>query len=451
MIRRSYSPPFQARAPQLGVDDLGAAVKGLVSVEVNRTNEISFAVESFGCDGKPVLSMLRGLDCESPGKLVMAGTKGGMPFKLGSDLPRGAGSAIRGTGGGLVQVTGGVAMLTREWVLYDNYGNHWSLDQGTTPVYLGETPPLANGDGVTPATCDMDPKIRPYWKVRQWVNTGSEGGPGDFLVRGYTYEIGWQDDAIGSPVVTYNWDDSFGNTNIQWRVYQWVPDETTPPDGTGASLLWPGCKQRAVAVWHPTYENDDLGVGYYDESPHYYDGSSFPGVAEVVTEYPALPPYEIIHNQFTRPLVEQISAGGITGESTLVICIEKTYISPSPSIYTRMSLRSRTLGTLIANPSSYPAGFLRTDHRHFFTPKADEGWYAQNGVVSSGAVKIYRYHSRTSTANAYGTALSYRGSTTVTLPPSPVHAWDAEPVWFRVGRVTRSFGNTRLTPLLPRW
>jgi hypothetical protein len=452
-IRRSYSPPFQARAPQLGVDDFGRAVKSLVNVEVSRSNEITFAVESFGCDGKPVLSTLRGLDCETDGKLVMAGTKGGMPFKLGSDLPRGVGSAIRGTGGGLVQVTGGVAMLTREWVLYDNYGNHWSLDQGSTPVYLGETPPLANGDGITPATCEMDPHVRTHEIWGQYYDDGGtgegSGGTPSFVVWGYGWRYGWTEDGTTTPVypdpaVIWEFPDP-----TAWRVTQWIPDETTPPDGTGLCGVWPASNRRALVYWTPT-----------GEDPHDFDALGG-GIGTIVSAYPTVPDYPPTVpgppyyaptsgfyywlNEATRPSVEQLSVGGTLGEAGLLVRIETNGTTR------RYSMHDRFAGTRLSYTGTGPSSFTRSDGRHFWTPYKTEGWIAQNGVVTSSQVTLARYWSRAADTDEYGSALTYKGTTTVTLPSGAVHAWDAEPVWFRVGRVSRSFGNTRITPLLPRW
>jgi len=456
VIRRGYSPPYQAKAPQLGADDIGRTIKGLVNVEVSRTNEVTFAVESFGCDGKPILSPMRGLGCEVPGKLAIAGTKNGMPFRLNADLPRGIGSAIRGSGGGMVTVTGNVALATSENVLFDNYGNYWSLDQGSTPVYLGETPPLASGgDGITPAVCTMDPKIRLHEIWLQYFDDGGTGegsGVATNLIYGSPWRYGWTDDGGGSPVfpdaaVPWLYPDP-----AAWRVTQWIPDETTPPDGTGACGVWPASKRRALVYWTP-----------YDEDPHDYDGydggrgtivAAYPTVADYPDPpVPGPPHYEPNSgfyywlNQWTRPAVEQMSVGGITDEYNLLVRIETNGTSTR-----RYALHNRFTGTRISTTGTGPASFTRADGRHFWTPKKDEGWYVQNGVVTSSAVKLGRYHSRVLSTDAYGTAMSYRGTTTVTLPSGAAHSWDAEPVWFRAGRVTRYLGgNARVWPLLPKW
>lgn len=456
MIRRSYSPPFQARAPQLGADDIGRAIKGLVNVEVSRSNEVQFAVESFGCDGKPVLSPMRGLGCETPGKLTIAGTKGGMPFRLNADLPRGVGSAIRGSGGGMVTVTGGAALRTSENVIFDNYGNYWSLDQGSTPVYLGETPPLASGgDGITPALCEMDPKVRPHEIWFQYYDDGGagegSGGSPSFVVWGIPWRYGWTADSGGSPVYSdppVIWE--YPNT-AAWRVTQWIPDETTAPDGTGVCGVWPTSKRRALVYWSPT-----------SEDPHDFDAVGG-GIGTIVAAYPTTPDYPPTVpgppyyaptsgyyywlNEVTRPAVEQISVGGITDEQGLLVRIETNGTATR-----RYAMHDRYVGTRISYTGSGISSFTRADGRHFWTPKLTEGWYVQNGVISSSAVTLGRYHSRASDGDDYGTALTYKGSTTVTLPASPAHAWDAEPVWFRVGRVTRYLGgNPRVWPVLPKW
>jgi hypothetical protein len=150
-------------------------------------------------------------------------------------------------------------------------------------------------------------------------------------------------------------------------------------------------------------------------------------------------------NEATRPSVEQLSVGGTLGEAGLLVRIETNGTTR------RYSMHDRFAGTRLSYTGTGPSSFTRSDGRHFWTPYKTEGWIAQNGVVTSSQVTLARYWSRAADTDEYGSALTYKGTTTVTLPSGAVHAWDAEPVWFRVGRVSRSFGNTRITPLLPRW
>lgn len=432
MIRRGYSPPFQARAPKLGADDIGRAVKGLVSVEVARTNEVSFAVESFGCDGKPVLSTLRGLSCEAPGKLAMAGTKNGMPFRLGGELPRGIGSAIRGAGGGLRTVAGGAAMLSTEWVLYDSVGNCWSLDQGATPVYLGATPTLATGDGVTPATCVQDPVIRPYELRHEYISGGGGGEGGAYEAFYHWGGAGWIEDSIGGAVIASPVASPYVDPASYWRVEQYIPDETTGPTH---AACWPTSKRIVEVEWYP--ENTDTPLDWLLETDNSID--------ELMTQYGSSPPWRYFANRFTRPLIEHVSIGGAVGEDVVLICVEKDGIG----LTSRIALRERGTGTLLAASGTYAA---RTDARHMFTPDKSEGFLLQTGAVIGDTVQMRRYHTRTSPANAFGSALSYQGVYDVTLPLGAAVPWTAEPVWFRVGQVSRTFGsNARLTPLLPRW
>lgn len=432
MITRSYSPPFQARAPKRGADDMGRVVKALVSVEVARSSEVSFAAESFGCDGKPVLSPLRGLACEVDGRLAVSGTKNGMPFRLGAELPRGLGSAIRGAGGGMVRVTGGAAMLSTEWVLYDSVGNHWSLDQGTTPVYLGATPPLANGDGVTPATCVQDPKIRPYELRWEYVSPGGEGPDEAFY---HWAGAGWIEDASGGPVIASPIAYPYVVPSSYWRVEQYIPDETAYPAGAVHAACWPTSRRIVEVLWYP--ERVDTPLTWASDTDNSID--------VLMTQYGSSPPWRYFANRGTRPLIEHVSIGANVGEDLVLACVEKNGISLS----SRIALRDRGTGTLLASSGTYAA---RTDARHMFTPDKSEGFLLQTGDVIGDTVQMRRYHTRTSPSANYGTALSYQGVYNVTLPAAAAVPWPSEPVWFRVGQVSRTFGsNARLTPRLPRW
>lgn len=437
MIRRSYSPPFQARAPRPGADDLGRTVKGLVSVELARSTEISFALESFGCDGKPVLSLLRGLPCEATGKLTVAGTKNGMPFSLNSDLPRGLGSAIRGSGGTLRQIGSSAAFKTLEWVLYDNFGNHWSLDvlTGGKPTYLGETPPLAAGDGVTPAVCTQSPWIRPY--ELRWEYIGEGGDPvviqPMYLVAG----AGWISDDSNSPVIVYPVDFPYSPPSEYYRIEQWIPDEVSPPPGGSFAAAWPGSKRHVDVEWYPARI----------DTPHDWDSQTENSVDVIVSKYPTEPPWRIYMNRLTRPLIEHISTGGSAEEMGLVICVEKKVLSsPYPS---RIVLRGRNTGELKGSPIAYTA---RSDSRHMFTPYKGEGWILQTGAVTSSTVTLRKFQSRATSTDDFGSALTWMGNFNVTLPAGAAHSWDSEPVWLRVGQVSRYFGsNPFLWPRLPRW
>lgn len=433
-IRRGYSPPFQAAAPKLGADDMGRYVKGLVNVEIQRTNEVSFAVESFGCDGKPVLSLMHDLPCEAEGTLVVAGTKNGMPFKLNSDLPRGIGSAIRGSGGSLRRVSGGVSMKTSEWVIYDNFGNYWSLDEltGGNPTYRGATPPLSAGDGLTPALCVQVPGIRPYELRWEYVLTG-----GDPEVNKPAYlpgGAGWQPDD-GSPVIVSPVTYPYVAPDHYWRIEQWIPDETTPPTGADMAGAWPDSKRRVDCLWYP---------GRVDV-PHDWDSVTENSIDIVVSKYPTEAPWLVHINQWTRPLLEHISTGATADEMTFVVCVEKDIIA-APYL-SRVVLRGKNTGELIGS-----LGFTaRSDGRHMLTPDKDEGWMLQTGVISTDTVRLRRLRSRASSTDDFGTTLSAKASLYVTLPSSPAAAW-SEPVWFRVGRVTSYFGRSpRLHPRLPRW
>jgi len=437
-ITRRYSPPFQAPAPKPGADDMGRAIKGLVSVEIQRTSEVSFAVESFGCDGKPVLSFLRGLPCETSGTLAVAGTKNGMPFKLGAELPRGLGSAIRGSGGSLRQVSSSTAMRSAEWVIYDNFGNYWSLDEltGFAPTYRGETPPEVGGDGTTPALCTQDPWIRPYELRTEYI-----GGTGDPVVYQVWYRwggAGWIEDDSASPVVTYPVAEPYELPDNYSIIDQWIPDETTPPAGGEMAGGWPGMKRHVDIGWsltHPT-------------PPHDWDSYTENSVDVIVSKYPASAPWRVYMNRTERPLIEHISTGGAASEMGLIIAVEKKLW---PGLTTSaIVLRGRNSGTLIGTLGI--SSIARSDARHMFTPWRDEGWVFQTGAVVGDVVTLKKYWSRTSTANNFGTALSFKGNVAITLPSGAAHPWTSEPVWFRVGRVRKLYGTAaRLTPLLPRW
>jgi len=441
-IVRRYSPPFQVPAPRPGAEDVGRAVKGLVNVEIKRTSEVSFAVESFGCDGKPVLSLLRDLPCESTdGKLTVAGTKNGMPFSLNSDLPRGLGSAIRGSGGSLRKVASGAIFRTHEWVLYDNFGNYWSLDEltGGEPTYRGETPPLYAGDGVTPALCVQAPGIRPYEKRWEYILSG-----GDPEVSNVAYLLagaGWQDDADPAPVIAYPVAYPYVEPTDYWRVEQWIPDETTPPPGGNTAGAWPTSLRRVECEWYP-------GFAY---PPHDYDGVTENSIDIIVSKYPAVPPWTVYMNRFTRPLVEHISTGGSTDEMDFIICNERR-IKPAPANVYRVALREKLTGTLIGSTSSVPPS--TSSEKVMFTPNKSEGWLRQLGTYTGTGPKVSTLHqlrSRATSTDNFGTALTDLGTLPVTLPAAFAHDW-TEPVWFRVGKVTTYFGTSpTLTPLLPRW
>lgn len=436
-IVRRYSPPFQAAAPRPGADNVGAAVKGLISVEVARTNEISFAVESFGCDGKPVLSMLRGLPCESTGNLVVAGTKNGMPFKLNGDLPRTLGSAIRGAGGSLRTVAAGTSLRTTEWVIYDNVGNCWSLDEltGGKPTYIGETPPEIGGDGVTPTLCVQAPGIRPYEKRWEYVNPSGEGG--DPQAQYYWAGAGWQDDA-GSPVIAWPIAYPYADPSEYRVIEQWVPDETTPPTGGELAAGWPGMVRRVDVEWYPGAAGQ----------PHDWDAETDNSCDEIVSKYPAVPPWTVHMNRWTRPLIEHISTGGITGEMPFIVAIEHELV---PGTGYRLAMRRKNTGELINSLAFGP--LVTTDPRTGLTPYKGEGWIRQGGGYTGTpkTATVYRINSRASSTDNYGTALTYLGVLNITLPADAAYDW-AEPVWFRVGRIIRALGSTpRIAPLLPRW
>lgn len=433
MIRRSYSPPYQARAPQPGPDDIGRSIKGLVSVELARTNEVTFAVESFGCDGKPVLSPMRGLACETDGRLTVAGTKGGMPFRLNADLPRGIGSAIRGAGGGMRAVTGGASLLSSEWVLYDSVGNHWSLDQGSTPVYLGATPPLANGDGVTPALCTMDPKIRPY--ELRWEYISGAGDPIVYQAKYLWGGAGWIEDSIGGAVIAFPVAYPYSVPANYWRIEQWMPDEVAAPTGASQAAAWPASVRHVDCQWYPGTPG----------TPQDWDLVTQNSIDVVVSKYPT-DAARVYMNRWTRPLLEHISTGGIVDEGEFIIAIERNLLSGL--LPSRIALRGRGTGALIGT-ATYSA---RSDERHIFTPYKGEGWILQNGAIASNALTVRRYQSRSAPGASIGSGLRYDGQTIVTLPDGAAVPWTSEPVWLRVGKVTRRFGTTaRLTPLLPRW
>lgn len=437
-IRRSYSPPFLAPSPQPGADDMGRAVKGLVSVEVNRSNEISFAVESFGCDGKPVLSLLRDLPCDSTGDLVVAGTKNGMPFKLGSELPRSLGSAIRGAGGTLRRVDAGAGLRTREWVIYDNFGNHWSLDVliSGRPTYLGETPREINSNDSTPALCTQAPRIRPYELRWEYANPAGEGG--DPQVQYYWGGAGWSEDVFGaSPVLASPVAYPYVTPASYYRVEQWIPDETTAPAGGELAGAWPTSKRRVTCQWYP---------GAVDE-PHDYDAETGNSCDVIVSKYPATAPWKVEMNEWTRPSLEHISTGGRAEEAEFVICVERNLLTPPYS--RRIALRGRNTGTLLATTGTgVPA-----DDRAMFTPMVGEGWLRQTGIITGGdSVQVLWFKSRASTVAAWGSSLTYAGQRNMVLPSDAAHPWTSEPVWFRVGRVHRTLGSPDVVaPLLPRW
>ena len=434
MIRRGYTPPFQTPAPKLGADDMGRTVKGLVNVEIERTNEVSFAVESFGCDGKPVLSMLRDLPCEATGKLVVAGTKNGMPFKLNSDLPRGIGSAIRGSGGAMRTLSAGAAYRTSEWVLYDNFGNYWSLDEltGGKPTYRGATPPLAAGDGLTPALCVQAPGIRPYELRWEYVLTG--GDPEVNQPAYYPAGAGWQPDD-GSPVIVSTVAYPYAPPAHYWRIEQWIPDETTPPTGAEFSGAWPTSKRRVDCLWYPART----------DVPHDWDSVTENSIDVIVSKYPTEAPWLVHMNQWTRPLLEHISTGATADEMPFVICVEKDIAAAPHS--SRVALRGKNTGELLGSL----AFTARSDGRHMLTPDRSEGWFLQTGVISTDTVQLRRLRSRATSGDDFGSSLSAVASLYVTLPAASAVSW-SEPVWFRVGKAEKFFGaSPRLTPRLPRW
>jgi len=431
MIRRGYSPPFQARAPQPGGEDAGRAIKGLVSVEVSRSNEMTFAVESFGCDGKPVLSPMRGLSCEADGRLVIAGTKNGMPFRLNGDLPRGVGSAIRGAGGGLVSVAAGAAMLSSEWVIYDNAGNCWSLDRGSSPVYLGTTPPLASGDGVTPALAVQAPEIRPYELRWERIALGGDGG---FEESVYSWGgCGWIEDGDGAAVIASPITYPYTVPSSYWRVDQWVPDETTAPAGATHSPHWPTSVRHVEVEWYPART----------DQPSDWAAVTDNSLDVLMAQYPGSAPWRYYANQWTRPLLEHISPGGTVAEDMLLMCIERNKMSSS----VRIAIRNRGTGALVSSLTIFDA---RSDDREAFTPYKGEGWLRMPGTFSGTTAVVRHYRSRTTLSDPIGSGLALVGNVTITRPTAAA-AW-VEPVWFRVGQVRRVFGlSERLTPLLPRW
>lgn len=432
-IVRRYSPPFQSPAPRPGADDIGRAVKGLVSVELQRTSEISFAVESFGCDGKKVLSLLRDLPCETTGRLVVAGTKNGMPFSLNSDLPRGLDSAIRGSGGTMRTVASGAAFRTTETVLYDNFGNYWALS-GETAIYRGETPPLYSGDGVTPALCVQVPRIRPYELRWEYIQSGGdpEVNQAAYLRAG----CGWQGDSDPSPLIAFPVAYPYVPPSNYWRIEQWIPDETTPPTGGEYAAAWPTSKRRVEVEWYPGRS----------DTPHDWDAVTENSIDVIVSKYLADPPWRVLMNWSTRPLLEHISTGGLNDEIGLIICVEKDLVN-SP-FNSRIAMRGRSTGTLAPG---YETVSLPVSGRVMFTPDVTEGWLMQTGVVTAEACSLRRFRSRATSTDPYGSALTELDALTVTLPAAHAHDW-TEPVWFRVGRVTQYFGtNPLLTPRLPLW
>lgn len=432
MISRRYSPPFQAASPKPGMDSAGREIKGLVSVEVARSNEISFALESFGCDGKPVLSLLRDLPCETTGRLTVAGTKNGMPFALNSDLPRGLGSAIRGSGGTLRQVTSGAVFRTTEWVLYDSVGNYWSLDEltGGAPTYRGETP-----DGTL---CVQAPRIRPY--ELRWELPVSGGDPEVTQIEYRPAGCGWIYEASASPVIAYPVGTPPYDTPADyWRIGQWIPDETTPPPGGSTAGAWPSSHRHVECEWYPPLT----------DSPSDWSAVAENSIDVIVSKY-----YDdaygtwskrVYLNRWTRPLVEHISVGGVAGEDIFLICHEVDMLnSPHP---TRVALRRGQSGELIdsVSESTYTS-------RVMFTPDKTEGWLMQTGDIDGTSVTLRRFRSRETSTDNYGTALVERSPIVVTIPASPAHDWPAEPVWFRAGRLITVAGSpARVAPLLPRW
>lgn len=442
MIRRAYSPPYQARAPQLGADDIGRAVKGLVSVEVARTNEVSFAVESFGCDGRPVLSTLRGLSCESSGSLVMAGTKNGMPFRLGGELPRGIGSAIRGAGGGLRRVAKGAALRTQEWVLYDTVGNCWSLDTltGGQPTYLGETPPNVNGDGISPDVCTQDPFIRPYELRWEYINAG--GDPPVANVRYRKGGAGWIKDNQPAPVIAYPVAVPYVAPTSYYQTEQWIPDQVAAPPSGDYAGAWPGSKWFGEVAWNPE-----------SGTPEDYRDWVESSIGIIVSKYAQSDPEavygtRVFMNRWDRPLLEHMSIGASVDEAEFLICTERDQIhSPYSS---RVALYQRSTGTLLSHLGFAPP----TDTaRVMFTPDKGEGWLLQTAEVTDGKITLHRFRSRAASTDAYGSALTdLMAPYTVSLPAEPAHEWGTDPVWFRVGRTTQFLSNTpRITPRLPRW
>ena len=436
-IRRRYSPPFQTAAPQLGADDMGRTVKGLVSVELARSSEISFAVESFGCDGKPVLSLMHDLPCEADGKLVMAGTKNGMPFKLNADLPRSIGSAIRGSGGAMRTVSAGGAFRTTEWVLYDNFGNAWTLDGGTA-TYRGETPLEANGDG-TPAICTQAPRCRPYEK--RWEYIELAGDPPANQVKYRFAGCGWIFDPDPSPVIAYPVAYPYALPSDYYRVEQWIPDETTPPAGGDKAGAWPTSLRHVEVEWYPG--RTDLPFDWRADTTNSIDVI----VAKYLDDDSGNWWSKVYMNRWHRPLLEHISVGGVAGEDIFLVCVEKDLIHyPFNS---RIALRRGQSGALLGTIAGVT---LPEAGRVFFTPDTAEGWFMQTGEVTGDTVTLRRLRSRAASTDPFGSALTELASVTVTLPADAAHAWETEPVFFRVGKITTLLGRTPyLIPRLPLW
>lgn len=441
MIRRSYSPPFQAASPQPGMGDAGRAVKGLVTTEIARSTEISFALESFGCDGKPVLSLLRDLPCETTGKLTVAGTKNGMPFALNSDLPRGLGSAIRGAGGGLRQVSSTRSFRAAEWVLYDSVGNYWSLDEltGGAPTYRGETPRELNSNVTAPALCVQNPRIRPYEK--RWELETEGGDPPAKAIEYRWAGCGWIHDPSSSPVIAYPVAFPYAVPSDYWRIEQWIPDETTPPPGGATAGAWPSSHRHVECEWYPA--RTDTPFDWRDEPENSID--------VIVSKY--LNPdsgvwwSNVYMNRWTRPLLEHISVGAIPGEDIFLICVEKDLVHFPFGM--RVALRRSYGGELLG---SAVISALPEVGRVMFTPNKGEGWLMQTGAISGATVTLRQFRSRATTTADFGSALSECDPVFVTLPDEPAHPWTADPVWFRVGRVTRILGGTpTLSPRLPLW
>lgn len=440
MIRRGYSPPFQSAAPKLGADDMGRTVKGLVNVEIQRSNEVSFAVESFGCDGKPVLSMLRDLPCEATGKLVVAGTKNGMPFKLNSDLPRGIGSAIRGSGGAMRTVSSGAAYRVSEWVLYDNAGNYWSLDEltGGAPTYRGETPVEANSNVTTPALCTQNPRVRPYEKRWEYVDVAGDGGVPQ--IKYFWGGAGWIDENAADPVILFPVSIPYVLPSEYRRIEQWIPDETTPPTGGHKAGAWPDSLRHVECEWYPP--RTDLPLDWAAVTDNSTD--------VIVSKYHDTDSgnwwRKVYLNRWTRPLLEHLSIGGRNDEIGMVICVEKDLVN-YPFV-DRVALRRRYTGELYGTTNiTTPV----VDGRVMFTPDKGEGWLMQTGDIVGTDATLRRFRSRATSTDAWGSSLTELDPVVVTLPAEPAHGW-TDPVFFRVGKVTRYLGTTPyLTPRLPLW
>ena len=75
----------------------------------------------------------------------------------------------------------------------------------------------------------------------------------------------------------------------------------------------------------------------------------------------------------------------------------------------------------------------------------------QTGDIVGTDATLRRFRSRATSTDAWGSSLTELDPVVVTLPAEPAHGW-TDPVFFRVGKVTRYLGTTPyLTPRLPLW